>query len=376
MKKRVSVLILFLVSILCNTAEKACAQNTTPLRLGVAGISHGHSGWIFERNNKIPLNVVGIYEPDTQLAQQFISRYKLNPKLFYTDLEKMLDAVKPEAVVAFGSIHAHLAAVEACAPRGIHVMVEKPLAVSLDHANKMKTLADQYKIQLLTNYETSWYPSTEKSYQLANDSGFFGGIKKMVIHDGHEGPKEIGVSKEFLQWLTDPVLNGGGAIIDFGCYGANLMTWLMKGQEPISVTATTHQFKPSIYPEVDDEANIVLSYPSASGIIQASWNWPFGRKDMEIYGETGYIFADNRNDMRLKNKGTIVEIKKHVNITEAFVYDDPFAYFTDVVRKKISVPRFGLYSLENNMIVVKILELAKESAKTGRTIFFTKTMNN
>ena len=366
---------LFFIALLFSVTTSLKAQNTTPLRLGVAGISHGHSGWIFERKNKIPLNVVGIYEPDTQLARQYITRYKLDPKLFYTDLNKMLDAVKPEAVVAFGSIHAHLAAVEACAPRGIHVMVEKPLAVSLEHANKMKKLADQYKIHLLTNYETSWYPTTEKSYQLANDSGFIGGIRKMVIHDGHEGPKEIGVSKEFFQWLTDPVLNGGGAIIDFGCYGANLMTWLMKGQEPVSITATTHQFKPSIYPEVDDEANIIVTYPTASGIIQASWNWPFGRKDMEIYGETGYIMADNRNDMRLKNKGTIIEIKKQVTSKEAFVYDDPFAYFTDVVRQKITVPRFGLYSLENNMMVVKILELAKESAKSGRTIFFRNAMN-
>jgi predicted dehydrogenase len=367
-------LLIFVIA-LVSLVRISFAQTYSPLRLGVAGISHGHSGWIFERKNKVPLNVVGIYEPDTQLAQQFINRYQLDPKLFYTDLNKMLEACKPEAVVAFGSIHAHLAAVQACAPKGIHVMVEKPLAVSIDHANQMKTLADKYKIHLLTNYETSWYPTTEKSFQLANDSGYIGAIKKMVIHDGHEGPKEIGVSKEFFQWLTDPVLNGGGAIIDFGCYGANLMTWLMKGQEPVSVTATTHQFKPSIYPKVDDEANIILSYPAASGIIQASWNWPFGRKDMEIYGETGYIISDNRNDMRLKNKTTPTEIKKTVNVAEAFVYDDPFAYFTDVVQNKIKVPRFGLYSLENNMIVVKILELAKQSAGSGRTIFFRKTMN-
>ena len=112
-----------------------------------------------------------------------------------------------------------------------------------------------------------------------------------MVHDGHQGPKEIGVNKEFFDWLTDPIQNGGGALVDFGCYGANLMTYLMQGQQPISVTAVTQHFKPGIYPEVDDEATIIVSYPTAQCIIQASWNWPFGRKDLEVYGQIGYIIT-------------------------------------------------------------------------------------
>jgi predicted dehydrogenase len=97
--------------------------------------------------------------------------------------------------------------------------------------------------------------------------------------------------KEFFDWLTDPVRNGAGALFDFGCYGANLMTWLMDGQRPIAVTAVTQHFQPNVYPAVEDEATILVEYPAAQGIIQASWNWPFDRKDMEIYGRTGQIFA-------------------------------------------------------------------------------------
>ena len=197
----------------------------------------------------------------------------------------MLDAVKPEAVVAFGSIYEHMAVVEACAPRHIDVMVEKPLATTLQQALQMEALAKKYNIKLLTDFETSWYPSTVKAYELVNDSNYIGNIKKVVIHDGHQGPKEIGVNKEFFNWLTDPIQNGGGALMDFGCYGANLMTYLMHGQQPVSVTAVTQHFKPDIYPKVDDEATIIVSYPTAQCIIQASWNWPFGRKDMEVYGE-------------------------------------------------------------------------------------------
>ena len=92
-----------------------------------------------------------------------------------------------------------------------------------------------------------------------------GEIRKMVAMDGHKGPKEINVQPEFLDWLTDPVRNGGGALFDFGCYGANLMTWLMDNQRPLAVTAVTQQNKPAIYPRVDDEATILVEYPKRAG---------------------------------------------------------------------------------------------------------------
>jgi predicted dehydrogenase len=342
--------------------------NNAPLRLAVAGITHGHVPWILGRKDKTDVTLVGIYEPNTELARRYAKKYNLNTNLFYGDLNKMLDAVKPEAVVAFGSIYEHMAAVEACAPRAIHVMVEKPLATNNAHAKKMELLAKKHNIFLLTNYETSWYPTTEKTYQLVNDSNYVGEIKKVVIHDGHQGPKEIGVNKEFLDWLTDPVQNGGGALIDFGCYGANLMTYLMRGEDPVSVTAVTQQFKPGIYPKVDDEATIIVTYPTAQCIIQASWNWPFSRKDMEVYGETGYIIAANNTSMRLRNKESNAERSLQVTLKEMGVYQDPFSYFADVVRGRIQIPKNGLYSLENNLMVVKILDAARESAKTGKTI--------
>jgi predicted dehydrogenase len=295
-------------------------------------------------------------------------KYKLSESLFYSDLVKMLDEVKPEAVVAFGSIYDHLAVVEACAPRGIHVMVEKPLAVNMKHAIRMAELAQKYHIYLLTDFETSWYPVTEKSFKMVNDEKFVGDVRKVIFHDGHEGPKEIGCDKFFLDWLTDPVLNGGGAIVDFGCYGANLMTALARGEKPVSVTAVTRQFKPSIYPKVDDEATIIVSYPDCQCIIEASWNWPFGRKDMEIYGNEGSIITIDGKNMRIRGKGMEAEEAKHVTSADVDVYEDPFSYFSAVLTGKIKIPEYGLYSLENNIEVVRILDAARESAKTGKTV--------
>jgi predicted dehydrogenase len=351
---------------------QAQESSKMPIRLAIAGLTHGHSAFILGRKDKSDFKLVGIYEPNRDLALRYAKQYNYSPDLIYDNLDKMLDLVKPEAVVAFGSIFGHMAVVEACAPRGIHVMVEKPLATNVEHARRMEELTKKFHIYLLTDYETSWYPTTAKSFQLVNDSNFIGSVKKVVIHDGHQGPKEIGVNKEFLDWLTDPVQNGGGALIDFGCYGANLMTYLMQGQKPVSVIAVTRHFKPDIYPKVDDEATIIVSYPKAQCIIQASWNWPFGRKDMEIYGESGYIVAVNNNTMRFRNGKMDSELTRQVTSKDIEVYEDPFSYFANVIKGKIKMTDSDPYSLENNVLVVKILEAARESAEKGKTVLFYK----
>jgi predicted dehydrogenase len=360
-------LVLVISLLLTMPGAKAQSTGKTPLRLAVVGITHGHVPWILNRKGKTDITLAGIYETDTALSARYAKKYQLDPALFYTDLHKMLDAVKPQAVVAFGSIHQHLAAVEACAPRGIHVMVEKPLATSNAQVEKMMKLVKENHIFLLTNYETSWYPTTEKTYQLVRDSNFVGNVKKVVFHHGHQGPRKIGVNKEFFDWLTDPIQNGGGALVDFGCYGANIMTYLMQ-DDPVSVTAVTQHFQPADYPKVDDEATIVVTYPSAQCIIQASWNWPFNRKDMEVYGETGYVIAKDNTSMRIRNNMMKEEREITVTTKEVPIYTDPFSYFADVISGKTDIPPNSLYSLENNVKVVRILDAARTSAQTGKTV--------
>ena len=310
--KNQNLKITFLLILFLFISTLVKSQGEKPIRLAVAGMTHGHIAFILNRPDKGDFELVGVFDTNTERTQQLAEKYKFSTDLIYHDLKQMLDKTKPEAVVAFGSIFDHLSVVEACAPRGIHVMVEKPLAVNMKHAIRMAELAEKYHIFLLTNYETSWYPTTAKSLKMVNEKNFVGKMRKVVIHDGHQGPKEIGCEKVFLDWLTDPVLNGGGALVDFGCYGANLMTALTQGQKALSVTAITRQFKPEIYPKVDDEATIIVSYPGSHCIIQASWNWPFGRKDMEIYGESGYIIAENRNDMRIRVKDMAAEKQEKI----------------------------------------------------------------
>lgn len=341
-------------------------QPQKAVRIAVAGIVHGHSAWIFNRANKGDIDFVGIYEPNKEVVAKYKQRYKLKDELFFDDLEKMLDQTHPEGVAAFGPIADHIKVVRACAPRKIHVMVEKPLATSPKDAQEMNALAKKYDIKVLTNYETSWYSSNQHLMKLKNE-GKLGDIKKIMVNDGHQGPKEIGVSNEFFEWLTDPIKNGAGALTDFGCYGANLSTWMMNGQRPISVTAITHQNKPQIYPKVEDEATIILQYPSSQTIIQGSWNWTFARKDMEVYGTKGYAVAVNKTQIRQRFNEKDAEETLNLSPRPA-PYEDPFDVFAQTIRGKIQLEANDLYELPNNLLVVEILEAAKKSAQTGKTV--------
>ena len=362
---------LFLFVSSSSTAQVKPEMKTddAPLRVALAGLAHGHAFGFFDQFGKrTDLQVVGIAEADAQLAAQFEKKYGLAPNLFYPDLEAMLKKIHPQAVLAYTNTYDHRRVVEICARYGVPVMMEKPLAVSAEDAHAIEKAARDGKIQVLVNYETTWYRSNQAAYDLVHENAI-GEIRKIVVHDGHSGPKEINVGPEFLAWLTDPKLNGGGALFDFGCYGADLATWLMDGRRPLSVTAVTQQIKPDIYPRVDDEATIILTYPNAQAIVQASWNWPFSRKDMEVYGQKGYAITVGRDDVRVRlpeKQETAPETKRLPKTKE-----DSVSYLRAVLLGGMKPE--GQSSLETNVIVTEILDAASQSAATGKTVFLAGT---
>ena len=340
-----------------------------PLRVALAGLVHGHAFGFFDQFQKRPdLQVVGIAEADSQLVAQFERKYGLAPNLFYADLEEMLKKTHPQAVLAYTNTYDHRRVVEICARYGVPVMMEKPLAVSMEDARAIEQAARVGKIQVLVNYETTWYRSNQAAFDLVHEKAL-GEIRKIVVHDGHSGPKEIGVGPEFLAWLTDPKLNGGGALFDFGCYGADLATWLMDGRRPVSVTAVTQRIKPDVYPRVDDEDTIILTYPNAQAIVQASWNWPFSRKDMEVYGQKGYAITVGRDSVRVRlpEKEEISEDAKPLDKTK----EDSVSYLRAMLVGGLKPE--GQSSLKTNVIVTEILDAARKSAATGKTFVLTGT---
>src|ERR1700756_4647643 len=308
-----------LLSLLLGQLAFPATPAQSPLRVAIVGLVHGHvHGFLDQSRHSSEIEIVGVADPDSHLLSQ----------------------------------------------TGARVGMEKPLAVSLEDALAIEKAAHAGKIQVLVNYETSWYRSNHAAYDLVHE-GALGDIRKVVVHDGHQGPKEIGVEPEFLAWLTDPKLNGGGALFDFGCYGADLMTWLMDGRRPQSVTAVTQQIKPEIYSRVDDEATIVLTYSKAQAIVQASWNWPFDRKDMEVYGQTGYVITVKKDDIRVRRKGENAEQQVAAKPVSA-PYDNELSYVRAVIVDGANPA--ALSSLETNVTGTEILDAARRSAAEGKTI--------
>lgn len=357
---------LFRLALALLAASLLAAQ---PLRIAIAGLNHGHVTGFLRAAAARPadITVVAIWDPSPALREKYAKSHQFQTTQLFSDLNKMLDDAKPEAIAIFSDTFAHKAIVEAAAPRRIPIMMEKPLAVDMQHARAIQQASRKYDTPVFVNYETTWYRSHGEIWNLLHQQKAAGPIRRMVAMDGHQGPREIGVQDEFFQWLNDPVKNGAGALFDFGCYGANLMTWMMDNQRPRKVTAISHTAKPQIYTNVDDEATILVDYPQAHGVIQASWNWPFSRKDFEVYGASGYAIATGSNSLRVRiAPAKTEELRTPAPLPPAEA--DSISYLIAVARGKHKPG--GLSSLENNMIATEILEAARESARTGKAVIF------
>jgi predicted dehydrogenase len=321
------------------------AAQESKFRVAILGTEHGHvNGFLNAAKKRTDVEVVG--------------------PISFEDREK-LRGEKVEAVACFSSTDRHLEVARLCASLKLPMMMEKPLATTNADAQEMSRLSAKAGIPIFVNYETTWYKSHAELWRFFKQEKAAGRIRKMVAMDGHAGPKEIGVGPEFLSWLTDPVRNGAGALFDFGCYGANLMTWMMDNQRPLQVLASVKRNKPEIYSKVDDEATVIVEYPDAQGIIEGSWNWPFSRKDFEIYGEKAYAHAYGGNSVRRRRSGASVEeviAPADLPADEA----DSISYLKAVARGKIKPG--GLSSLENNLIATEILVAARDSVRTGRVV--------
>lgn len=345
---------------------RAAATPEGPLRVAIVGLVHGHvQGLLGALPKNRNAHLVAVVEPDTALAQKYAARYRLDPKLFYTDTDRMIEEQHPDAVLVYTTIADHRRVIEIAARRGVSSMVEKPLSTTLDDAVAIRSLAREHHVQVLVNYETTWYASNAEALNEV-EQGRLGQVRKVVVHDGHEGPKEIGVGPEWLPWLTDPAQNGAGALFDFGCYGADLMTVLMRGEPPLSVTAVAQTDKPDIYPQADDDATVILRYPKSQAVLMPSWNWSFARKDMEIYGAGGYAITVASDHLRIRYRGETDETLITAPPLSP-IRQNSLDYLAAVLHGQIK-PDGDLSALDTNMVVMQILTAARESAQTGRTV--------
>jgi len=361
--------IAFMVTITCH------ANNQQPVKMAIVGLSHGHAQHAIRLLNSPKVNLVAVVESDKHLRALFQQRFGIKPNILYPSLSAMLKQVTPEAVAVFSQTDQHFDIVKQLAPLGIHIMVEKPLAIDAIQAQTMAELAQDNNVHLLTNYETRWHPSIQ-ALKSTLAKGEIGHINRLVFHHGNKGMQLTNneLDNTFFRWLTDPVANGGGALMDFACYGLNILNWLTEGEMPVSTYAQFNQYKPELYPDVEDDAVLLLNYKNFQAILMASWNWPIPRKDLQIYGRTGQIDIPNSHELTWqvsahKPKGLLTWPKTGYPINE------PFEFLADLIRKKVALDEYDLLSIENNLLVMQQLDIAKQSNRATKPITIIQKVN-
>lgn len=259
---------------------------TTPLRIAVLGMAHDHL-W-----DNLP-DLLACERGD------LVAGADVNPKLrelfrertgcdgLFEDYAELLDEVSPDAVYAYGATAEHAGVVELCAERGIHAMVEKPMAATLEQADRMIAAAQTAGVCLMVNWPTAWSPVWERAGELVR-AGDIGRLWQITWRGGHSGPELLGCSPEFCQFLFDKELNGSGAFTDYGGYGASLCVLLMEGS-PNSVAAMAGRLVKTQLP-VEDNGIVLLRYPQAICRLEMTWSEAVPHQpphDTVLYGTDG-----------------------------------------------------------------------------------------
>lgn len=265
------------------------------LRIGVLGLSHDHV-WsnvqsLIDRGDA---TLVGAAEPREELRQKFCNEFEVDA---LADSAALLSNHDLDAVYVFSSNTEGASLAIAAAERGLHVLIEKPMAASLAQADAMMAAARRNNVRLMINWPFAWWPQLQHALRLA-DEGAIGDLWQVKYRAAHAGPQELGCSPAFCDWLFDPQLNGGGALMDYCCYGAVLARVLMG--VPSRVTALTGRFcKENI--TVEDNAFLGMTYPRGMATAEGSWT-QIGKLTSyttALYGDSGTLLVEPRDGGRL-----------------------------------------------------------------------------
>lgn len=259
-------------------------------RIAVLGLTHDHV-WsnLHELSQMENAEIVGAADPNAPLLQRVSGDYGCP---IFENFEAMLVETAPEAVYVFGNNRegAELAAM--AARRGLHVLIEKPMAADLAGAENLLAAAKENNVRLMVNWPFAWWPQLQKAIAMAK-AGDVGRVWQVKYRAAHEGPREIGCSSYFCDWLYDESLNGAGAMMDYCCYGA-VLACVVLGR-PVSVTGLKGLLCKKDM-GVDDNAMLAMSYPDAIATTEGSWT-QIGKLTAyttAIYGEEGTLLVEPR----------------------------------------------------------------------------------
>ncbi|MBI1895329.1 MAG: Gfo/Idh/MocA family oxidoreductase [Acidobacteria bacterium] len=346
-----------IAALLACVALSAAPGPAKEYRIAVVGLVHSHVwGHLGKMIKGEPAKLVGVAETIPELVAEAKKR-GVYTNLFYSDYMQMLDKTKPDIVWAFVENNRHLEIARACAARKIHVVFEKPLASTYRDAAAIRDLARKSGIQVMTNYQMAWWPSNYAA-KAQVDAGALGKVWRLRGVVGHGGPGgPTGLNKYFFAWLTDPVKNGAGALVDFGCYNALWSLWYLG--KPESVYAQVLHLRPETFPKVEDSSTLLLKYNNAVGLFEGSWDLPRSFQDLEVFGLAGSVYV-TRDRVELRQRRQSADVPLPQLAPER---SEPIAFLINAL--ETGKPVQGLTALDLNVDVVEILDAARESIRTS-----------
>lgn len=341
------------------------------LRVGILGLSHDHV-W----GNLAALladdagHLVAAAEPDPAL------RDRLRGLHGGVELHETFDALLArrdlDAVLIFSDNRTSAELGVRALERGLPTMIEKPMAADLAGARALLAATRRRGVPLMVNWPTAWRPALRHGLTLASD-GAVGEPTQLSHRGGHAGPREFGCSPQFCDWLYDPQRNGGGALVDYCGYGAVLCR-LVLGM-PEAVTAVTPPpRKPDLVAE--DRAIVVLSYPRALGLLEASWMQIGGEPAfaMIVYGERGTLLVHQPRPTREGERVGVGRVQVVTADGSSFV--DPPAlpadqssgtrHFLAAVEGRTTITEFC--TAETGCDVQEVIAAAQQASGTGQRI--------
>ena len=260
----------------------------TPVRVGVAGLAHDHVWHELSCWSGLPgVCVAAAGEARPEQREKFTTAFPGLP--VYSDWREMLDKEGEQLdiiqIAAPNNTHADIT--EAAAWHGLHVITEKPMAATGEQARRMVSACEKAGTRLMVNWPTQWHAAHQEMERriLAGD---IGELRYFKYRSAHNGPKELGCSPAFYEWLYDGKQNGAGSLMDYCCYGAAMCARFLGA--PQKVTGLRGVFAKD-YPLPDDNALIAMQYPHAFGVAEASWTQTVGYATANpvAYGANGSL---------------------------------------------------------------------------------------
>lgn len=337
---------------------------TSKLRIGVLGMTHDHVWGNLKDLNASPLGeLVAAADPNEELLSKVKNEY--NCPTVYDSYEDMLEEESLDAVYVFGDNLTGAELSIMAAEAGLHVLIEKPMASTLDGAMRMLAAARTAGTSLMVNWPFAWWPQLQKAFEMVQ-AGEIGQLFQTKYRSAHAGPKELGCTPYFYNWLYDAELNGAGALMDYCCYGTALARYLL-GQPSRVNGIMGHCLKD--YITLDDNAVIVMQWPRAIAISEASWT-QIGHLTSYyamIYGSEGTLVVEPGANGKLLLANHAHEDGIAVDVPPA---PAGMRNATDYFLTRISqgLPIEGLCSAEISRDAQEILEAGILSAQEGKAM--------